>query len=451
MMAMRFGYLGSYRSRATADPAAAGLVSYDRKDVSSGFGCGIVAGSSSERICCLPADSHALVFGQTGAGKTASVAAPSLLLNMSSAEQPNLIIVDCKETLWGETSAFAENCGYRVRRLDLRSSKSPCTFNPLTPAWQALERDRDQKRSDELLHDALAPLGNLVTVKDDRYWENAVLRLLTASFHAYCAAKHQEPSIKDLVDLVFLDEDEWQEIIAVLPEPTATEFIQATNLKRRGSAKTWSCILDTLGTETQFFTSAVGSIVAGSSNFDPIAELTEGEVPVALYLTVPDETAVANAYVSLLFDMLYKGFVHASEQAGREGRSLRRALCLIDEAARFPKCSLTSIMATGRSRGFTVTLLLQSFQQLLERGYYTEAEATVLVEQAGSVLFLPAASKELGDNLHVRSGGLAGARELVGLRRGEAFVTRIGHPVMRTQLLPAEELRAAYPRLRLDS
>ncbi len=426
--------------RVAADPADIGAALTPARKLRRRPPAGLVIGGDPDRgIATLPLGMHSITYGASGAGKTMSVAVPSLAATMASRERPHLLIVDVKETLWAQTAGWADAHGYRVRRIDLRSTRTPDAYNPLEPAWRAWRRG-DMKRSEELADDLCAALEATVNDSSDLYWQKAATRLFKALFAGLCDVSDEPPTFDAIAEKAFAGKEEQLEFISHARKSVAKRLEQAMNLNIAGVERTWSCVLDVLDSMCGFYLGPVGRAVAGESTFDPALELLADE-PLALYVTVPDDSDAAMGYVSLLIDSTYRRYVHDFELRGLERRRTRPVMCVIDEAARIPRCGLTSIMAAGRSRRFYVHLFMQSFSQFLEKNRYTREEADVLVEQAEVSVYLATASERIGADLKLKSAGLLDASDLVRLRRGEAIVARTGRPVVRTELAPIDRYR----------
>ncbi len=399
----------------------------------------VVGGDPAQAIASFRPDCHSITYGTSGTGKTTCVAIPTLCATAASREQPHLIVVDVKQTLWDETSGWVAAQGYRVDRIDLRGTASSHAYNPLDPAARAYRRG-DEARAEELVDMVAQSIGTATENSKDVYWKNAAIRLFCTIFVGLADTQSGNISIPDIVTMAYAEIAEQKCFVNRARKSVADRLTNVFRLHFDGIERTWGCILDVMSNMCAFFVSPIGRAVAAASTFDPLDNLLDGR-PSALYLTVPDDTDAANIYVSLLIDSIYRQYVHEFEARHLERRRTRPVMCVIDEAARLPRCGLTHIMAAGRSRRFFVHLFMQSFSQFLEHGLYSEAEARVIVEQAKVAVYLSTTSKEIGEDACARSGGLISAQDLASLSRGEALVARTGYPLLRTRLSPIERYR----------
>lgn len=411
----------------------------------------VIASNPSEGIATLPVRSHTITYGSTGSGKSTCIAIPSLLVSMSSSDKPHLVIVDVKETLWSNTSGWAALCGYNVRRLDLRAERSPDCYNPLQPAYDAWRAGKT-KRSEELLQETCKVLENSVRDRNDLYWQKAATRLIVDICMALfeLGENSAAPTFLDVSEIAYGDETEQSLLAMQLPPWLAARLQKSFNLHFKGITKTWNCVLDTMDNMISFYTTPIGKAIAGGSTINPAKELIQQETPLALYITVPDDSGAADGYVSLLLNTIYSQYVEQFERKGMEEMETRAVMCLIDEAARLPRFGLTSIMAAGRSRRFFINLMMQSYSQLLEENRYTQEEANVLIEMADVAIYLSTTSERLGKDLEQKSGGVMSGSDLARLKRGEAIVSRLGgYPPVRTHIAPIQEfrLRGIYEKL----
>lgn len=407
-------------------------------DVRRGKASGLPAGGHPGcGLWLLPSNEHSITVGRTGSGKTLSYALPGLLLHALAEEKNNLLVVDAKGTIFSAASGILQESGYRIRLIDMRSSKSPNTWNPLDGATAAY-RQGDTKRAEELIADITASLKKAVKNSQDAFWENVAADLIAAVYFVLLDADGKaKPSLCDVSDNVSKGAGHLKNL-ALSAGGIPSSRLEAC-LKVVEAKETWACVQSVFFTAMSFYGSAVGHRVASASNFDPTAEILSEGNPVAIFIISPDESTSCNGYVSLFFDTLYQTYVTRFELDGLDAKGFSGVRCFIDEAARFPFSKLNSLMSTARSREFFVHLFLQSFSQLLEERRYDEAGAAVLIEQAATVICMSNADRWVIEYLKNRSNGLVNPSMVAGLETGEAIVSRLDKPLARMKLAPIGE------------
>ncbi len=91
-------------------------------------------------------ESHALVIGTTGTGKTQILANPTIRILAHSAEKPSMVIADPKGELYEDNYNILKNEGYDVQVLNLNDPYSSSRWNPMEIAWNIYERANNLAR-----------------------------------------------------------------------------------------------------------------------------------------------------------------------------------------------------------------------------------------------------------------------------------------------------------------
>lgn len=90
----------------------------------------------------IVANSHMLLIGGTGSGKTQSLVVPTIQSNCFSSEQPTMIISDVKGELFKTQSLLLQKQGYDIQTLNLRDVKNSLSWNPLTIVYEKWYQSR---------------------------------------------------------------------------------------------------------------------------------------------------------------------------------------------------------------------------------------------------------------------------------------------------------------------
>lgn len=404
-------------------------------EVAAGCVEGLVVGDAAGRVVAAPERVHSALVGATGCGKT-NLAIEQILLMASRADRPNLVVIDAKDTLWGAVGTACSGAGYRVRHLDLRDpSSSTDRYNPAAAASRAFS-EGDRARAESLIGEVTDSLSALVESEKDRFWETEASALIKGVFFALCEIE-REVSLPEVRKTIGIGQKGLRSLFGD-DRGTLLEAILKTDMAK----DTWGSVAAVAGAMLSFFDTHQARLLSSSSTFDPVSDLFDAERPLALFVTSPDESSSADAFAKLLLDQTYHGYVTRCETSGRPARDTH---LFFDEFARYPRCCISAMLSTARSRGFFAHLIFQSPSQLLERNRYTEAEARVIMEQMGLVVYMANHSRLAADDVSVRSGGLVTGTDLSSLSRGECVVARMGgFPLLRTTTVPLEEFRGRY-------
>lgn len=85
-------------------------------------------------------ETHALVIGTTGTGKTQIFADPTIRILAHSAEKPSIVVTDPKGELYADNANILRKEGYNVVVLNLEDPYSSSRWNPMEPAYRLYQR-----------------------------------------------------------------------------------------------------------------------------------------------------------------------------------------------------------------------------------------------------------------------------------------------------------------------
>lgn len=85
-------------------------------------------------------ETHSLVTGTTGTGKTQIFANPTIRILAHSAEKPSIVLTDPKGELYKDNANVLRKEGYNVIVLDLEDPYSSSRWNPMEPAFRLYQR-----------------------------------------------------------------------------------------------------------------------------------------------------------------------------------------------------------------------------------------------------------------------------------------------------------------------
>ncbi len=85
-------------------------------------------------------ETHALVLGTTGVGKTQLLANPTIRVLAHSAQKPSLVMTDPKGELYADNAAILEEEGYKCIVLNLDNPYASSLWNPMEIAYRVYER-----------------------------------------------------------------------------------------------------------------------------------------------------------------------------------------------------------------------------------------------------------------------------------------------------------------------
>ncbi|KMK66008.1 type IV secretory system conjugative DNA transfer family protein [Puniceibacterium sp. IMCC21224] len=355
------------------------------------------------------ADSHSILLGPTGSGKTTSGVIPRLLDHPGAA-----FVIDVKGELYHTTAKARAQMGQEVLVLDPFGLLGVPSFalNPL--AMVAASPDPDNVAWQ--IVDAVSPTESL----KDPFWDNnakALIVGLVQHFVAQETAGRGIASLSRVSDLirsddavynmaVLLDKDQdmpaeaHRSIAAVLSMPEIT---------RGGVLATAVAMLRLFG---------VRQIRAATSDGDiPLSSISDGD-PITLYIVMPPATlrpygSILRLWMDTILTALFQ----------RETIGAEPTLLAIDEAASLGRMTqLETAFALGRGYGMSVMAVFQTLHQM--KSLYGDAHR-VLLDNAGAILAYPPANRASAEEIAALVGGVS-PEALMGLDDTEVLVARSG-------------------------
>jgi len=306
-----------------------------------------------------------LAVGGSGAGKTRFYCKPNILSCNSS-----MVILDPKGELCRDTGALLEANGFEVRVLDLINMHKSHCYNPFV----YLKDDNDVQRLVTNLFKATTPKGS---ASKDPFWDTTASMLLMALvFYLKHEAPEDEQNFAMVLEMLRAgdipdsDDDEdmggnrspldelFDRLETKNPDHIALKYYRDY---KSGSGKTLKSIQITLASRLEKFNL---DSLAGLTMTDELELHKMGERKTALFAITPDNDTSFNFLVSLLYTQLFQQLFYSADH--EHGGTLPiHVHFVMDE---FANVSLPDdfekILAVMRSRGVSVSIILQNMAQL---------------------------------------------------------------------------------------
>ena len=303
---------------------------------------------------------NVLVIGGSGAGKTRFFVKP----NVMQAAECSMVILDPKGEVLRDTGHLLLEKGYSLKVLDLISMEKSHCYNPFV----YLRDDNDVQRLATNLFKSTTPKG---AQSSDPFWDTAAQMLLLAlMFYLKYEAPPDEQNFAMVMEMIRageVDEEDntpsaldslFSDLRKTDPDHIALKYYDAYH---SGAAKTLKSIQITLAARLEKF------------NLESVEKLTItdelelnklGEKKTALFAIIPDNDTSFNFLVSILYTQLFQQLFELADK--KYGGSLPlHVQFLLDE---FPNIAMPDdfqkILSTMRSRGVSVSIILQNLTQL---------------------------------------------------------------------------------------
>ena len=325
------------------------------------------------------------IIGATGAGKTRSFVSP----NISAAENESMIVLDSKLNLYKKHKAELESKGYKVELIDLVDlTRSTIGYNPLD--YVRTVGDHGQAKVDDVREIAsFIASDNMVGSTKEPFWHQTAREYIAASislaFHTLVPEEINLKTVNKLLSLI--DQPEWAVLIAEAKEddPECLEVeINDQLITYRVTEKTHASILGIAKTAMTHFIWDEANELYCSEKRIKFSDL--GDKKMAVFVNVPDHDFSKGPILSLFFSQCLKELLDHADRASNS--RLRHPVHIIadDIASHFAIPHLPELISIIRSRGISLTLVLQSISQL--SACYGESGAMTIIGNCSIVAFL---------------------------------------------------------------
>ena len=416
-----------------------------KESVSAGFP--LVYDKKKNLVYVDNGESHSLVIGATGSGKTQMVINP--LVNLLAKKGESMVITDPKGEIFEKNGEMLKDLGYDVIVVNFRDPKNGSCWNPYTLPYKYY-KEGNQDKANELLNDMAI---NIATDEkaDDPFWTNSAADYLTGlSLGMFEDAKEDEISISTVNLMMTVGEEKigastYAKEYFKFKDPASPAAINALGTVN-APQDTKNSIESVLKQKIKVF--AVTQNLAEMLSRSDFDMETIGERKTAIFMIIQDEKTTYHALATIFIKQCYESLIAVAQRHG--GKLPIRTNFLLDEFANMPKFKdITTMITAARSRQIRMTMIIQNFAQLKQ--VYGNEDAETIRGNCGNILYLLTGelsaleeiSKLCGDKI-VKVGKdekeetrpLITVTELQRFKQDEVLVLKHRLPPLRTKFLP---------------
>ncbi len=332
-------------------------------------------------------NNNVVVVGGAGSGKTRFYVLPNLLQMHSS-----YVINDSKGGILSDTAAIMQQNGYRIKVFNLNTMKNSDGYNP----FHYIRRTEGDCEIDilKVVNNLMKNTSDPNKKGGDSFWDDAQRAFLAAIFHLLILkGKPEEQNLGIVADLVRRakvkeDDEEYISSIDLVfqeleqEQPGCFAAKQYQNFKM-AAGKTAKSILISLGVRLSPFD--VPDIRKLTST-DTLELDTIGDRKTVLYIILPDTHTTMNFLASMIYQQLFDTLVYKADNV-YSGSLPITVRCLLDEFANTGQIpDFENVIATTRSRGISVDVILQNLTQISKKLYKDSWET--IIGNCDSFLYL---------------------------------------------------------------
>ncbi len=361
------------------------------KATNSQYG-GIPIINNGETLWVDNGESHSLIIGSTGSGKTQSIVLPQVESLAKHGE--SMIVTDPKGEIYEKTANMLRNRGYNVILLNFRDPQKGNSWNPLSLPYQ-LYCEGNKDKANELLDDlAMNILYDEKAQNQDPFWEKTSADYFTGlSLALFEDAKADEINLNSINLMTTTGEDKLGGTTYIkeyfsYKDPASPAYINVSSTIMAPS-DTKNSILSVFKQKIKLFSSRENlSEMLSHSDFD-MKKI--GKEKTAVFIVIQDEKKTYHSLVTIFIKQCYETLIDVAQECG--GKLPFRTNFLLDEFANMPPLKdVTTMVTAARSRAIRFSFIIQNFAQLYQ--VYGKENGETIKGNCGNIFYL--ISSELG-------------------------------------------------------
>lgn len=329
-------------------------------------------------------ESHTLVLGATGSGKTSGIIDPTLMMLMKGRE--SVIITDPKGEIYEHHYALLKKLGYQIIVLNFREPQKGNCWNPYDLPY-LYQKEGNFDKANELLNDLAT---NIVVdgQAQDPFWQNAAADYLTGlGLALFEDAPKDEININSINLMMNQGEERYGASTYMkeyfnLKDPASSVAINLAGTVNT-AAETKQGVMSVLQQKVK--TLAITKNLSEMLSKSDFEMSSIGEKPTAVFLIIQDEKTTYHSLATIFVKQCYESLISVAHKHG--GALPVRTNFLIDEFANMPKFKdITTMVTAARSRHIRFTFIIQNFAQLTK--VYGKEDAETIRGNCGNLIYL---------------------------------------------------------------
>jgi type IV secretion system protein VirD4 len=345
---------------------------------------GIPLYSENGKIWVDDGESHSLIIGATGSGKTYCMVNP--LVNILAKKGESMIITDPKAEIYENNANYLRARGYNIILLNFRNPQRGNMWNPLSLPYKLYKAGNIDK-SNELLRDIATNILHEEKT-DDPFWQNTAADYFVGLAQGlFQDVEEKYININSIIQMLTVGEEKYG------ASTYAKEYFKlkdSSNSAYINAAGTVDAPSDTKGSIISVFRQKINifamaenlSEMLSESNFDL---MDIGRKRTAVFMIIQDEKRTYHSLTTIFVKQCYESLIDVAQEAG--GQLPVRTNFILDEFANMPELKdVTTMITAARSRQVRFNLIIQNFAQLNQ--VYGKENAETIKGNCGNMIYL---------------------------------------------------------------
>ena len=317
-------------------------------------------------------DTHTMVIGSTGSGKTQTTVIPELRLAIKA--QESFVLYDLKGEIYDLLSNDLEKEKYNIIKINLSNPTNGNSFNPLTLPYKLYKEGNKDRAIDIIENIGYYFLeSEVINNNSDPFWTNSAISLFTGlTLYLFETEKEEDITINKIVSLM----DELDNIKLDSFSKNSALYINLNAIIASPPETKASIIAVAKQLLKIFVTREQLSNLLSKTDFD-ISNIQKEKTAIFI---ISDNKASSNRLVSLIVDECYQAVMLNSNPE-------RRLNILIDEFENtFRIKDFNNILTMSRSYNVRFNIYVKSLLELKNK--YGINEYEILKLSFGNIIYL---------------------------------------------------------------
>ena len=346
---------------------------------------GITLINNGKEVYVDNGETHNLIIGSTGSGKTETIVKPMVRLLARNGE--SMIITDPKGEIYKQTVSMLKEKGYNVILLNFREPEHGNCWNPLEMPYNYFHSGNKDKAL-ELLDDVAMNILKDPNTKADPFWEDSAADYFSGlTLGLFMDAKPKEVNISSVNYMSALGEERFgpktylQDYFTSKGEDSNAYILASNTINAPTDTK--GSILSTFRQKIRIFSSRDSlAEMLSHSDFDM---KSIGREKTAVFMTIHDEKKTYHGLLTIFLKQCYETLIDVAQENG--GKLNYRTNFILDEFANMPALKdVDSMVSAARSRRIRFTFIIQNFSQL--NSVYTKEIGDTIKGNCGNLVYL---------------------------------------------------------------
>lgn len=326
---------------------------------------GIPIISDGEEVWVDNGESHSLIIGSTGSGKTRRLVDP--MIKILAKNNESIILTDPKGELYEGNGELLKSLGYQIIVLNFRNPEKGNAWNPLRLPYD-LYAEGNKDKSIEVLDDLATNIIGQEN-KSDPFWENSAADYFTGlSLALFEDATIEQVNLNSINLMATIGEEKIRPNLNYIQDyfstkdPSKPAHINASTVINSPS-DTKGGILSVFKQKIKLFSSRDNlSEMLSHNDFDM---KSIGAKKTAVFIIIQDEKKTLHPLATIFVKQCYETLIDFAQDNG--GKLPVRTNFILDEFANMPALKdVTTMVTAARSRQIRFNFIIQNFAQLYQ-------------------------------------------------------------------------------------